>query len=374
MAKAAKMIRGKFADEKYLGPEPALTATSSVVEQSRMLAWYNYFYTSEEAKGFLVSYLRFVKADKETVRLATAVDPDEVRQLGWLCRQVSIGAVIPPSMEANMKARLTSLQKPKAKPAEPTTFVKKVLGVKPKTIQDRITDKANDLIAMIEDEIDVFYKTGKSEFDVVKFLRERDVTGPVAEKIEAYYKPLFEELLGVAGGKDRQLVEAYAHWSRPTLKAFFGFVKMILQSLEARRAVSVKIRVMKPRAVRVKPPAQVVAKVQYQDEDKVLGLRSARPTELVGAAQVWTYNTKYRSLSVYNATGASGISVKGTTLIGFDPESAVTKMLRKPRETIKSLMDSGAVARRKFMEAIKTRPKAATGRLNKDTIILKVIK
>jgi hypothetical protein len=69
-----------------------------------------------------------------------------------------------------------------------------------------------------------------------------------------------------------------------------------------------------------------------------------------------------------------GIQVKGTTLIGWDTELSVSKSLRKPEITIPELLKVGKVAIRSFMPELKTAASAPNGRLNEQTILLRVIK
>ena len=66
------------------------------------------------------------------------------------------------------------------------------------------------------------------------------------------------------------------------------------------------------------------------------------------------------------------MSVKGTTLIGFDEESSIQKTLRKPEEQLKLFKNSGKVKLRTFMETIATTDTKLNGRINADTIILKI--
>jgi hypothetical protein len=118
----------------------------------------------------------------------------------------------------------------------------------------------------------------------------------------------------------------------------------------------------------------LVEKVQYQKQDNEFKLVSANPELLIGATQVWLYNTKYQSLSVYNATPLAGIGVKGTTLTNYDTDQAISKKLRKPDEAIQKLLTAGKVELRKFMDNLTTKPGNANGRINNNTIILKVVK
>ena len=44
--KTSTVKRPKFADEKYMGTEPTVTALSSASDMANAYNWFNYFYTS----------------------------------------------------------------------------------------------------------------------------------------------------------------------------------------------------------------------------------------------------------------------------------------------------------------------------------------
>jgi hypothetical protein len=68
------------------------------------------------------------------------------------------------------------------------------------------------------------------------------------------------------------------------------------------------------------------------------------------------------------------LSVKGASVVGFDPTKSVKKTLRKPKEQIAEFKKAGKVKLRKFLEEIKSVDTKLSGRISKDTILLKVIK
>jgi hypothetical protein len=103
-----------------------------------------------------------------------------------------------------------------------------------------------------------------------------------------------------------------------------------------------------------------------------LGITSAKAFDLVGAEQVWLFNTKTRKLAVYTSESTKGMTVKGTTLQNWSPEKSKQKTLRKPEEQIKDLMASGKVKLRTFLDNIKSKEQDVNGRINIDTIILKI--
>jgi hypothetical protein len=101
-------------------------------------------------------------------------------------------------------------------------------------------------------------------------------------------------------------------------------------------------------------------------------LKSIAPEKIVGASQVWAYNTKTRLLGVYNAENAKGLTVKGSTLQNFNVETSIGKRLRKPEVTIKELLEAGKIKLKKILSELSTKESLLTGRLNSDTIIVRV--
>ena len=73
------------------------------------------------------------------------------------------------------------------------------------------------------------------------------------------------------------------------------------------------------------------------------------------------------------AREGSGLSVKGTTIIGFDETQSIQKTLRKPEEKLKEFKDAGKVKLRTFLEDINAVDIKLNGRINADTVLLKVI-
>jgi hypothetical protein len=94
------------------------------------------------------------------------------------------------------------------------------------------------------------------------------------------------------------------------------------------------------------------------------------------------FNVKTRKLGKYVASNVdpkglardgTGLSVKGTTIIGFDEKESIQKTLRKPEEQLKAFKAAGKVALRKFLDEINTTDTKLNGRCNPDTVLLKVV-
>jgi hypothetical protein len=67
----------------------------------------------------------------------------------------------------------------------------------------------------------------------------------------------------------------------------------------------------------------------------------------------------------------SGLTVKGTTVEGFDPAKSIQKTLRKPAEQIRSITSAGKPAARKAFKDIKATEVKFNGRGNENLVILK---
>jgi len=361
--------RPKFADEKYLGSEPTVTEDSTQAELAVAYNWFNYFYTSDDAKAFTISYLKSINYDKDIIRKLNQVKCVELHSIGWNCRLLHTGSSLPDGIWQSIELRLMELASEVVEVSETEEDQPQKNVV---TIQDRIASRASDLIAELEEELDVFYKEGVIQFDVKKWALEKAIKPPVAKRITDHFRPQYEEITEALKGEDPDLVEAYKGWRKPVLKIMALFIKKIIDHLDEAAAAQVSIR--KPRKKKEKPAHVLVSKLKYKVEDKDLNIKSVQSKDIIHAQQLWIYNTKYRNLSVYNALGPSGLSVRGTTIIGYDQDSSVTKKLRKPEQVIPQVLNEGKVGLRKIMSAIKTTETKANGRCNEETILLRVIR
>ena len=66
------------------------------------------------------------------------------------------------------------------------------------------------------------------------------------------------------------------------------------------------------------------------------------------------------------------MGVKGTTITGFSESKSIQKTVRKPEEKLKEFKAAGKVALRKFLDEINATDARMNGRLNEETILLKV--
>jgi hypothetical protein len=123
-----------------------------------------------------------------------------------------------------------------------------------------------------------------------------------------------------------------------------------------------------PRKRKAVSPTKVVAKMKFMKEFAELSLKSCKPEDILTSTELWVYNTKYRKVIVYKSDGGT-LSVKGTTILGFDVKESKSMTLRKPEEFFKGL-SMGKRALNGAFKKLTTKPTTPNGRINEECILL----
>jgi hypothetical protein len=242
------------------------------------------------------------------------------------------------------------------------------------TIQDRLRETAGKMAEEIDYALDAF-TTDPDSFDpkaikILNLLKAKEAKAAHARIIKGFYTKSYEELQEAAEGKCEQLKEAYGHLSKPQLKKIIAFYHEIISACEM-LGQEAKVN-RKPRAKKVVPADKIVAKLKYAKTNEQLKLVSINPTEIIGAKELWVYNIKSRKVGKYVAAEYLELSVKGTSIIGFNANLSVQKTLRKPEEQLKEFKAAGKVQLRRFLDDIKAVDIKLNGRINEDVVLLKV--
>ena len=226
--------------------------------------------------------------------------------------------------------------------------------------------------------LDYFLGTDHSKkaktFKVVSLLRGKGAKAAHARFIKTFYQRTLDELLELSSGNaDEQLREGYSHLPRKHVKKMIEFYELIMAACDQ---IAAEAKVMKkPRAKKVKPAEQLVAKLKFCIKDDKLGIVSVPPAGIIGAQGAVVYNVKTRKIGYYVSKTSAGLAVKGTSLQDFT-EKSFQKTLRKPLEQIKEFKELNTQKRFEtwFDKSVKTTETVLNGRFNEDTVILKVFK
>jgi len=242
------------------------------------------------------------------------------------------------------------------------------------SIQDRVREASYKMTEEIETAIEAF-QTDPEAFDpkafkVLNLLKAYQAKAAHARIIKDFYAKDLNELVEAASTKDEQLKEAYSHLSKVQLRKITAFYQEIVSACEM-LAQEAKVN-RKPKAKKAVPAEKIVAKLKYKKADEPLKLVSINPADILGAKELWTYNTKSRKLGKYIAEEFQDLGIKGTTIIGFSEVKSVQKTLRKPIDQLKEFKAAGKVVLRRFLEDINAVDTRMNGRINEDIILLKI--
>ena len=243
------------------------------------------------------------------------------------------------------------------------------------TIQERVKEAAYRMTEELEDAIEGF-QTDPENFDpkafkVLNLLKGKEVKAAHARLIKTLYSRDLAELEELASGQaDEQLKEGYSHRTKKQIRNLIAFYQEIMSACDM-LAQEAKVN-RKPRKTKVVPKDKLVAKLKYMKSNEPLKLVSINPADIIGTKELWIFNTKTRKLGKYVASEFNDLGVKGTTITGFDEFKSVQKTVRKPEEKLKEFKAAGKVQLRKFLEDINATDTKMNGRINEDTVLLKV--
>jgi hypothetical protein len=363
------------ADGIFYGAEPSWTNQSEIVNlkevEIRALGWYNYFCDNKKAKLFMVEYMTSVGRSKEEIALVSASGVHVPNQLGWIARMMCMGYE-PTEMFKNFFVKEFKIVIDKAKKKSIEDVKSEAATTLPTiSIQDRIREKAAEEIGEIEGLVDDFIIGGcKSSIDMESYIKSRQLSSVVQKRMCEFFIKSAKEYQDVMNTTDEDVKEGYSNFSRVQLRKIKEFYDSVV--VETNRGAQTK-PTRKTRKIKEKPPSVIAAKVKCMKEFPELGLKSILPEKIIGANQVWLYNTKTKLLGMYNADNAKGLTIKGTTIQNYNSEMSSGKRLRKPEVTIKEVLSGGKVVLKKLLDGLTTKPSELTGRINPDIIILRVI-
>ncbi len=249
-------------------------------------------------------------------------------------------------------------------------------------IQAKIKEHTQNYFIDIREIIDMQANKEKVE-SVFDFCKENNIAGTYCSKLNDLVEQYKHEPdVGLQARNIKQedrteeqqdLYEAYHGYGTKELQQMLTVYDQAIDDIQRWSKIKQgEKKARKPRAISVE---RMVKKLQYKKADERYKLQSIDPILIPRCQMVWVFNTKTRKLTQYNALGRNGIIVKGTTLKDYDSDISVSKTVRKPDTILSKLLNTdGKIAMRNIWNTINTTETKANGRINADTVILKVLK
>jgi len=347
------------------GHEPKFDRELSKLEIATTLNWYTQNKDTRDAMKYANDY--FKKNHKLNVEEVIKNYPVT---FGFVCRILNNGGVLSEKDKIWFNDTITKIKDDLAKPK-----VEVVVDDKPvqPNIQDRIREKASECIGELEGLLDDYiqskFTSNPKPYGIMHTL---NIKGVHTNRILEHWKRIRAEYDNVLTTEDELIKEGYSNFSKTEIKKIVGFCDSVIT--DAMKVVNDSIKSRKPRQRKQKSPEQLVSKLKYLDKYEELKLESVTPKDIIGALQLWVYNTKSRKLGCYNAEDASGLSVKGSSILNFNESKSTQKKLRKPEVTLPEVLKGGKVYLRTALDDIKAVASSLNGRLNTDTILLRITK
>ena len=361
------MARITDANIIYAGAEPKHDGELTKLRLASTLNWYSQNRASKDAEKYACDYF------KKTFKLdASEQVKDQSPTFGFVCRIISNGGKLP---KQNQKWFDDTIEQ--IKEGVHTKKVKKVV-VKKDTgpvlnIQDRIRERASECIGELEGQIDdLVLSKFSTEVSPYAMMHSMEIKGVHVRHISEWSKKMRIQFDEVLHTKDAELKEGWSNFTKPQMKKLIAYCDQVL--LDCNRLSGEAVKSRKPRKRKEKTPDQLVSKMKYLQEFPDLKLKSVEPKLIIGATQMWVYNTKTRKLGCYHAIDADGFSVKGSSLLNYNESKSIQKTLRKPAEILPQILKGGKVYLRNALVDIRSVEVGLTGRLNADTILVRIIK
>ena len=369
-------------DEKYTGEEPSFVGVEFKDESDRRLTlmkaffYYNYFNSGKHFKKDLIKYAKDeLKYDKDKLHLLD-IAPDWTSELqsGALLRMRSRGLSLNDDEIRRINANIAKMLLAGERKSKE---VVDEVDDKPKapiiTIQDRIRNKVNDtVLGDLEDMLDQWIMGKSPVMDVYEAMKAAILPAQAARYVSDWAEKHLVEMQGAINKIDPQLVEGYSHLTTKRKKEFVSWFEGIIA--DAQRFGTNTKTVRKARTKKPVSLEKQISKLKYLKESPEHKLVSINPSLIIGATELWTYNVKYKALTRYIAESGLGFEIKGTSLLKFNTSESQTRALRKPEQTLSEVLSSSKTKAAKLFASLTTKPKEPNGRINEDTIILKVTK
>ena len=365
---------------RYHGLEPSWE--SGQVNESnyngllgQTLNWYNYCTDKKQGREFLGDYIKVFRtdtADTDLKLLNRVSDKNLCMTAAALARMMVQGFPLNDKHKSEIWAHIQSASEKKqeieeVKPATERIGVQERMDIQVGEVFNNIEDIVQNLLNGKTKDAKSNNVVGLSKFSAIHF-----------KKLGKLLEPTINELTELQSHRadkpdddwSQQLLEAYEYASNKSIKAAIAFLEDC-QGLANKLAIEKKVQ-----RVRKKKPtdrAKLVSKFKFMPEFAELKLTSAKPVDILGASEVWVYDTKKRKLGVYRSEFANSIMIKGTTLVGVREKTCIQKTLRKPATQLGDFMKLNKNQLNKWFSEVKGTEHQMKPRSNENLVILKIV-
>lgn len=370
-----RILNPKSSDTKYTGPEPDWTVPPAPEHRQsalmRAFGWYGYYYDKKTVKQLVLDWM--LEHDREQHQVFARVPESALpNTLGWLCRMNQRGLVFTEREAAYVTDTIRQH-------VQAATAVKQVAAQtadleQPRvTIQDRLRAKTEEIMAELEGLYDdVIQNDGRMTADhkPIAVIRGMNLPAQMVPMVREIWSARLEELQAVQSGRDGDLVEGYANFSKLQIRNLVKLSEQVLADCAS--YVQIKRVEKRPRKTKAVSPEHRARKFRHITEFAELKLTGLPAVKLIDCSEAWLYDVKKRKLiHVVADTHIGSITIKNNLLLGLGEAESQQKTLRRPAETLKLLAAASKPNARRLFRDIKTTETAFNGRGTENLMILR---
>jgi len=379
----AKTVAYREVDSKYVGEEPQYPEVDAQrkwdkseynVKLMRTLNWYAHTQDKKKSAEWLATFL---ERNPKRAKLAAAVRKGEVwpgATVGFALRAGRVGMelrfgtlrkLMSMLKDADANRVVSSLEPTETKEEKKPAF----------NIQERLAEKASECAGEIDGKFDDFITTSdfKGDPKAVEVLTQFNIQPAHVKTIITLAEKRIKEYEELLTTKDSQMLEAYKHYGKRQINAVIKWWTQVVADCNSYGII--KKQAKAPRKKKAVTPEKVVSKLKFMKEFAELKLKSIEPTQIVTATELWVYNTKNRKLGIYIVDQYAGaLTVKNSSIVGFDAAASVQKTMRKPKDQLKDWASNGKPAAKKWFKGVRATETKLNGRISADMILLKAYK
>jgi hypothetical protein len=359
----ARNILSGGAEPQY---DPTTKAEDLDTAIEKALYWYRQNFTLPLARSWVREYLQSLGRD-EDAQICGRGDKTHFRFVAPYCRVAVRGFPVSEKLRALIDKHLGELLG-SARNNTPTE-------ARP-SVQERIAAKADATLCLLEPVLDATVdavQSGKKKDTTLRdWLQSSNLNRPLLLAVRERLDSILAEFSAALSGEDPDLKEGYSHFGK-RLKHMVQILQDAIANIDDRLGVLRASR--KPRKRKAKSADAQVKKLQYLGRSEGFGVDSVKPEAIIGSQGLIVFNTKNNKATVFVAQEPkAGLSVKGSTITGFDTVKSYEKTVRKPDEFVKNADGcrktfSAAV---RYLSGVKTKTGEPTGRVNKHCLLLQV--
>jgi len=367
---ASEIYRSNYA---AYGDEPAYQPGEVLTKLKKWgsFNWYAYMATVEDAREYVTSY---VKRTGMKVNFSEVSDRQVPMTAAWLCRIDELGAIIGPDSHKFIASAIDGAVKSTAKNTlENERFTKKTPKV------EQVLDLFISNLEEVIDSETLGMKHPKStptrtpsnwNYNVYEALKLQNFPTSAASSISKHYERLTQELRLAVAGSNAQLNEGYSTYKKAELRAWLDWMEKLAADCEAYSKNTKKLRA--PTKKKSAPSAEKKLKnFSYLKESLEYKIASVDPAKIIGAKEAYLFNVKYKTVTVL---AGDSLDVKGKSIVGYDEARSYTKSAgRKAAEVAPLLGLGGKVSPKPALEKLTGQSRKASGRVDENTVILKLV-